>query len=222
MEDSDALRRHSDVSTTISKATSLAEKCRKLAAELEEWHEAQETQGSGPRSWQQPSIFRPSGAESPLAEGEYYLEECLYFPSFPVAFSELLYSTCLLLLYSTHCMTCGWLKATLGSAIALLPEGDDAFSYPEKFSLHAGAHKTAFDIAMSLEYFINPAMGGVGAGLIGFPVAVAMGFFQFCNLPELAWFDTVLRYVRREYDIPLDTFLESMATGEILKLVRQP
>jgi hypothetical protein len=119
-------------------------------------------------------------------------------------------------------MNCLWLKEALGTAADLLPEGNDKFSFPGQFTLYSGAHAAALDIAMSLEYFIRPEMGAVGAGLIGFPVSVAMGYFTYCNSPECAWIETVLKYVRRRYDIPLDTFLESMFTGRILQIVRQP
>jgi len=72
-----------------------------------------------------------------------------------------------------------------------------------------------------MEYFVRPGICGRFAGLIGFPMSVAMGYFQHNGGSELAWFDTVLGFLREKYHIPLDTFLQSIFEDADLQLIRQ-
>jgi hypothetical protein len=221
MEDADVLRQPSDVFVTVEKATALAAKCRQLATELERWHEIQEKNSAGPRSWEEPSILQSRSSGMFPDERGFPIKHRLCFSDLTVAHSEMLYWTSLLLLYSTHSMACRWLKETLGTVYDVLPSADDAFSHPQHVSLQPASRSCALNIGKSLEFFIRPEMGGAIIGLIAFPMSVAMGYFEYCHEPELAWFWTVLRYVRVKYAIPLDSFLESMFTEEILKLIRQ-
>jgi hypothetical protein len=221
MEDADLLRQHSDVFGIVEKATTLAVKCRRLATEFERWHESKEKNSAGPRSWEEPSILQSLSSEMLLDDQGSPFKDRLCFSDLSVAHSEMLYWASLLLLYSTHSMACRWLIEKLGTVYDVLPSHEDAFSYPEHVSLHHASRSCALNIGKSLEFFIRPELGGAIIGLIAFPMSVAMGYFEYCRAPELAWFWTVLRYVRMKYAIPLDSFLESMFTEEILKLIKQ-
>jgi hypothetical protein len=221
MEDADALREYVDVPTVLVKAVALAESCRLIWIELEQWHFIQETSIVCPRYWYEPSFLIQKTAVPLSFDTQSQFREYISFSDFSTAYSELLYWTTLLLLYSTHCLACVWLREFLGPAFAILPITDDPFSYPEHELLYSGACSSATNIAQSLEYFIQPERGGLGFGLIGFPMAVAMGFFEYCNSTKKEWFDIVLKDLRDSHAIPLDTFLESMFNEEILKLVRK-
>lgn len=220
MEDADALRQYSDVATVLEKAIALSTKCRNTWAELEQLHCAQELANVHPRYWYASSFLSLTAVASASVGSDSIFPEYICFSDFPTAYAELLYWTSLLLLYSTHCLACIWLREFLGPAFNLLPITDDPFSYPEHHTLYSGACSSATSIAQSLEYFVQPERGGLGVGLIGFPMAVAMGFYEYCHSPKREWFDVVLRYIRETHAIPLDTFLESMFNTDILKLVR--
>jgi hypothetical protein len=220
MEDVDDMRECSDIQNLIRKAAALAEKSRALWNDFHSWHQSQDILDDTLRYWLESSIIHPKKEKWRADESKFHFVQYLNFSSLETAHSELLYWTGLLLLYSTHFTTCCWLREVLGSIFELLSGGADAFSYPENSTLGSAAQTCAINIAQSLEYFVKPEMGGLGIGLVGFPMSVAMGYFQYSNAPEKAWFEIILRYIRREYAVPLDGLLESMFKREILKLVR--
>ncbi|KAK5222036.1 hypothetical protein LTR72_006293 [Exophiala xenobiotica] len=82
------------------------------------------------------------------------------------------------------------------------------------------AQTLAIHIAQSLEYFLHPDMGLLGTNFVGFPLAVAQGYFQSCGAKEALWFDVI--FIRmREMRSGLAVFLEDMYKGQTLTLVRR-
>ncbi|KAF2430988.1 hypothetical protein EJ08DRAFT_206468 [Tothia fuscella] len=217
MEDSDALKTCVDVAETLDKATSLANKCRLIWTELEDWHRSQELATVGPRYWEEPSNIRLT--KDPDAE-DYMFPKRFCFPDPATAYAEIVYWTASLLLASTHYLACVWLKDNLPVASILLQSSDEIFSFDENAELYCRAFESANNIAQSLEYFIKPERGGTSIEVVGFPIAVARGFFEYCNSPKRKWFDVVLKYIRDTRSVPLDTFLNGTSEGQKLTLVR--
>jgi hypothetical protein len=220
MEDVDDLREYSDASTIEIQAAALAEKSRALWVDLQTWHQFRYVVDPAPRYWFESSLLRPEATGSQVDKSEFHFVQYICFSNLETAHSELLYWTGLLLLYSMHYITCCRIRSILGHALYSLTGGDDMFSYPENSKLCSAAHSCAISIAQSLEYFVKPEKGGLGIGMLGFPITVAMGYLRYSNAPESAWFDIVLRYIRQEYAVPLDGLLESMFKGELSKHVR--
>jgi hypothetical protein len=75
------------------------------------------------------------------------------------------------------------------------------------------AQTLALHIAQSLEYFLHPDMGLLGTNFVGFPLAVAQGYFQSCGAKEALWFDVIFRRMR-EMRSGLAVFLEDMYKGQ--------
>ena len=82
------------------------------------------------------------------------------------------------------------------------------------------AQTFALHIAQSLEYFLHPDMGLLGTNFVGFPLAVAQGYFQSCGAKEALWFDVIFNRMR-EMRSGLAVFLEDMYKGRTLTLVRR-
>jgi hypothetical protein len=219
MEESDTLRELSDAALILDRATALSQMCRKLHSEFQTWQRLRGNADGAPQNWLEPSTIFSEGITSSTDNGFHFASR-LCFPDLETAYSQLLIWTSFLLLYGTHYATCRWLKQVLGPAFHLLYTEEDAFSYPENQMLLSETHSDAVHIAQAMEFFIKPEIGGLGVGLIGFPVSVAMGYFDHFDSPGKAWCRMVLRYVKRKYAVPLDDFLESMFNSEILKLIK--
>ncbi|KAK5390594.1 hypothetical protein LTS13_000677 [Exophiala xenobiotica] len=82
------------------------------------------------------------------------------------------------------------------------------------------AQTLAIHITQSLEYFLHPDMGLLGTNFVGFPLAVAQGYFQSCGAKEALWFDVIFMRMR-EMRSGLAVFLEDMYKGQTLTLVRR-
>ncbi len=95
-----------------------------------------------------------------------------------------------------------------------------AMSQVGKVSPQKSAQTFALYIAQSLEYFLHPDMGLLGTNFVGFPLAVAQGYFESCGAKEALWFDVIFKRMR-EMRSGLAVFLEDMYKGRTLTLVRR-
>jgi hypothetical protein len=218
MENADALRNISSISSLIAKAEAFAECGKQLTAELRQWQDRRELI-HGQLYWEEKSDFR-NKCSFATAQQDFFLSERFSFPNSVTAYSQMLYWTAVLLVYNNHWTTCVWLQTALGPGCELLPSTTDKFSLRANSTIYASAYNCAMNIAKSLEYFLRPEIAGIRAYLMGFPMTVAMGFFQYFDLAEDAWFQTVLRYLRDVEGIPLGDFLDSCASSKMLMLVR--
>ena len=80
-------------------------------------------------------------------------------------------------------------------------------------------HGLALLIAQSLEYFVHPDMGLLGTDFVGFPLAVAQGYFEHFGAREALWFSVIFARMR-EMQSGLGEFLDEMYKGEGVVLVR--
>lgn len=120
-----------------------------------------------------------------------------------------LYWTALLLMHSTLHVTRSRLLRSGTSLLPLVPE----FASPHS------PHALALLIAQSLEYFVHPDMGLLGTNFIGFPLAVAQGYFQHVGGREGLWFDVIFERMSH-MRTGLGGFLHEMSKGDTVTLVR--
>jgi hypothetical protein len=74
-------------------------------------------------------------------------------------------------------------------------------------------------IAQSLEYFILPENGLLGAEYVKYAIPIAMGYMAFWKWPEQMWFKVLFKRMK-ELNLGVEGFLADMFRGQELRLVR--
>lgn len=150
------------------------------------------------------------------------------FPDPDIAQQLVLYWTCLLLMHSTihiarnrftryqHINTPS--QSHSHSHSQPVPQLLFTSLSPSEFS---SPHNLALLIVQSLEYFLHPDMGLLGTNFVGFPLAVAQGYFEHIGARdrEGRWFAVLFQRIR-DMRSGLGVFLDDMARGEAVRLVR--
>lgn len=226
MEEADSVRLQTQPSSTLSVTISLAGRCRSLICELELWLQLWSAASTQPLHWVKPSAIYKEIDSKPPDKG---LPMALHFADLESAHLENLYWASLLLIHATFWVTCEWVMEFSPLAPGLARDSEhkitDLAIHPITSILHPLAplseiHTYAIHIAQSLEYFLQPELGAAGSSLIGFPMMVAMGYFEHFRLPEVSWFNVILGRFQR-LGIPLEQFLNGMANEAVATLVRE-
>jgi hypothetical protein len=195
----------------------IAERLQKLSMasngldnKFKNWEVRQISSTGNPPFWREKSdILSVSGV--PNLRNHINFNECLSFTDLEAAYSHLFSWTGRLLLYATHYLTYMWIQNTANEVIGHFVGGKVAmlgsFDLPPTYD----GRECALNIAQSMGYFLKPDAAGITAALIGFPMAVARGYFHYFKGSEDVWFTATLKHLSTKLCIPLDNFLESMA-----------
>ena len=205
----------------ISLFAAMTLKCLELDTNLRTWYALLESQNQHHYqgrlfSWQPSTLYARLDESSPVRNLPF--EFFLCFPNADIAQQVVLYWTGMLLTRSTFWLAKGRLLragydpalipspqfSTLQEAITPVP-----FAPAASVAAQASAPQ-ALLIAQSLEYFVHPDMGFMGASFIGFPMAVAQSALRHVDAPELAWFDVIFGRMRHMRS-GVGSFLKGMA-----------
>lgn len=226
MEEADAVRSQTQSSSILAATISLSEVCRALVHELKQWHQHWSAVSAQPFHWARRSeIYNELNNKNP---GK-VLPMALHFVDLETAHLENLYWASLLLIHATFCVTREWVKQFSPASVSLevsdeceVPDYGESLPIPDLPTITplSEIHTCAINIAQSFEYFLQPEFGAAGSSLIGFPLMVAMGYFEYFNLPEISWFKVILGRFQ-DIGIPLGKFLNGMVADKVATLVRE-
>lgn len=168
----------------------LATMCQDLESQLQKWYANLSKQHSQttPQGlfWPELStLYLQLPPSSPARIFSFFL--C--FPNLDIAEQILLYWTGLLLMHRTIDLAERRLRQHgLPMSIPIPPtsrDGDTDTTYA------LDPHSLALNIATSLEYIVHPDMGLLETHFIGFPMNVALGYFNCYGMRERLWSDVV-------------------------------
>jgi hypothetical protein len=209
MEHADIIKLLIDPSSIILATYSLATRSHSVMNDLDEWQSSLGKLHNNAAYSYAPSLLY---ASLPSDSSERIFPTMLVFPSLVTAYHLTTLWSCLLLLHSNLFLTYRHIRThhpsiPLDSSIPKIPQ-----------HTQTACHDLALLITQSLEYFVQPDTGLVGAQQVGFPISVALGYFKFFECKETLWFRVIFRRLR-ELNVGIEGFLESMFTEQGLKLL---
>lgn len=220
MEAADELRDNVSLFGDVKQVQCFIDQTHKLINELEAWQRERVLSTQDKLHIERASHLSFLLSISPSKAHIGKLSGNFLFPDSATAYSQILYWTALLLLYSNHWTALATFETPYKPRQA--EQGVRQFEdfSPQELDVYNRAYTCARNIAKSLDHFLGPEVAGNGASLIALPITVAMGFFQYWNLPENSWCEAILIHLREVCGIPLDDFLDSCNSSKSLVLVK--
>ncbi|KAE8154594.1 hypothetical protein BDV25DRAFT_147541 [Aspergillus avenaceus] len=198
------------VSDPLEKYEKLAKICDNysdFAIRLDTWYETYKHHNPGPLYWEQPSDLyktqRTTQLYTPFAK-------CIVFPNPETGRIQLFYWTTHLLLFSNLGMV--YQECLMGKELGLKP------TLPPFPCNITRMHGIAVDIAKSMEYFLRPETVSLASCSLAFPISIALGYFEYYNLPEVQWFRVVFDHIKG-FGVDVGSFIDAVADETDLALV---
>jgi hypothetical protein len=167
LEDADNLR----TSSSIAKSSiAFAEHGETLVRQLRSWYDTQLSLNLEPLYWEEDSTFADQNF-SWRSQEDYFLNKRLEFKDSVTAHAIVLHWVALLLVYTTHYMNTLHLHNSLGHNEATTLASSKthlSFSDASNLELLENAEKCALLTAKSIEYFLQPELGGISANMSAF------------------------------------------------------
>lgn len=200
--------------TLIRDATvALAHACHQTMDALEAFDESLQWSQDALLYWEEPSALY---AALPASSPERIMPTRIAFSSFPTACLQFTTWTSLLLMHSTLWLTYMWLRGQRPEAAAAMDGVVPAFLPPDQVAV---CDELAVKLVKSMEYFVQPEAGLLGAQQIVYPISIVLGYLTFWEKPERLWFPVIVRRLH-ELNVGIEGFLADTFKGTELKMIR--
>lgn len=208
MQHADSVRLLTDEQEILPAVQTLIEQSAAIVDDLEQWQSDLTARYNGRAYWHAPSLLYSS---LPPDSPDRIFPTMLVFPSLVTAFHLTTLWSCLLLLQSNLFLTYRQVRTQHPSIpIETLPN-------PPQHT-HSVCFSLAVLITQSLEHFLQPDTGLVGAQQVGFPISVVLGYFSFFDAREMLWIRVIFRRLE-ELNVGIEGFLASMFNESGLQLM---
>jgi hypothetical protein len=210
MEASDNIRTLTDIEVTRSATISLHAQCNEVMDALEAFDESLQWSRDDLLCWEEPSMLY---AELPIGSDERMIPMCITFCDFSTACLQFTTWTSLLLMHSTLWLTYMWLRINRPETAidAFVP----SFVPPEKIKV---CDDLADKIVKSMEYFVRPEAGLLGAQQLVYPLSIVLGYLTFWDKPEKLWIPVILKKLH-ESNVGIEGFMADSFRGTDLKMI---
>ncbi|ETN39413.1 uncharacterized protein HMPREF1541_05636 [Cyphellophora europaea CBS 101466] len=211
MESADHIRTIDDVAQVREATLDLRTRCHEIMDVLEKFDETLQWSQADLLYWEEPSQLALSLAPD---SDERVFTTFITFCDFPIACLQFTTWTSLLLMHSTLWLTYQWLRCYRPEA--MIDQAIPMMVPPDKLDL---CNDLAINIVKSMEYFVQPEMGLVGAQQIAYPMSIVMGYLTYWNRQERMWFPVIFRRLK-ELNIGIEGFLVDTFKGNELRMIR--
>lgn len=210
VEAADNIRLLKDINHVRSATISLYERCHEVMDALEAFDESLQWSREDILYWDEPSALY---AALPDDSNERVMPQCFNFCDFVTACLQLTTWTSLLLMHSTLWLTYMWLRINRAeSAIDMyIPDAVP----PEQVT---NCDIIAINIVKSMEYFVRPEAGLLGAQQLIYPMSIVLGYLSFWDRPEKQWFPVILRRLH-ELNVGIEGFVADSFRGSDLQMI---